>query len=46
MSENGLGLNRPRSDLDGMEDDVMWAEQYAKSDTGPDEEDDDMYDDK
>jgi len=32
-------------DLDGMEDDVSWAEQYDKSDTDSDEEGDDMYDD-
>jgi len=29
VGENGLGLN----DLDGMEDDVLWPEQYDKSDT-------------
>jgi hypothetical protein len=28
-----------------MEDDVLWAEQYDKSDTDSDEEGDDMHDD-
>ena len=28
-----------------MEDDVLWAEQYNKSDTDSKEEGDDMYDD-
>jgi len=30
--------------LDGTEDDVLWAEQYDKSDTNSEEEGDDMYD--
>jgi len=30
--------------LDGMEDEVLWAEQYDKSDTDSDEEGDYMYD--
>jgi len=33
------------NDLDGMEDDVLWAEQHDKSDTDSDEEGDEMYDD-
>jgi len=33
------------NDLDGIEDDVLWAVQYDKSDTDSDEEGDDMYDD-
>jgi len=48
--ENGMGLNRPaiitklfkkssiRNNLDGTEDELLWAEQYDKSD----EEGDDM----
>ena len=28
-----------------MEDDILWDEQYNKSDTDSDEEGDDMYDD-
>ena len=54
--ENGLGLNLPAIvtksfkkcsisyDLDGPEDDVLWAEQYDKSDTDSDEKGDVMYD--
>ena len=33
------------NDLDGTEDDELWAEQYDKSDTDTDEEGDEMYDD-
>jgi len=33
------------NDLDGMEDGVLWGEQYDKSDTDSNEEGDDMYDD-
>ena len=33
------------NDLDGMEDEVLWAEQYDKSDTDSDKEGGDMYDD-
>ncbi|KAK2146628.1 hypothetical protein LSH36_594g03053 [Paralvinella palmiformis] len=33
------------NDLDGAEDDVLWAEQYDKSDTDSDEESNDMYND-
>ena len=32
------------NDLDGTEDDVLWAEQYDRSDTDSKEEGDDMYD--
>jgi len=32
------------NDLDGMEDDVLWAKQYEKSDTDSEEDGDDMYD--
>ena len=51
IGKNSLGLNRPRlhyqsfkkcfisNDLDGTEDDVLWTEQYDKSDT------DNMYND-
>jgi len=31
------------NDLGGMEDDVLWDEQYDKSDTDSEEESDDMY---
>ena len=33
------------NDLDGMEDDVLWAEQHDKSNTDSDEGGDEMYDD-
>jgi len=33
------------NDLDGMEDDVLWDEQYDKSDTDSAKEGDEMYDD-
>ena len=57
MGENGLELIDPTiitksfkkcsisKDLDVTEDDVLWAEQYDKSDTDSDEEGDNMYDD-
>jgi len=45
VGENGLGLNRPISnDLDGMEYNVLWAEQYDKSDTDSKEEGENVYD--
>jgi len=34
------------NDLDDMEDEILWAEQYGKSNTDSDEEGDNMYDDK
>ena len=40
--------NRSRnalSDLDGTEDDVLWAEQHDKSNTDSDKEGNDIYDD-
>ncbi|KAK2156474.1 hypothetical protein LSH36_212g00023 [Paralvinella palmiformis] len=53
LEERAQELDRKRStnissvsdDLDGTEDDVMWAEQYDKSNTDSDEEGNDMYDD-
>ena len=33
------------NDLDNTEDDVLWAEQYDKSDTDSNKEGDNMYDD-
>ena len=57
VDEDSLGFYRPHhhyqiiqevlisNDLDGMEDDVLWAEQHDKSDTDLDEQGDDKYDD-
>ncbi|KAK2146612.1 hypothetical protein LSH36_594g01017 [Paralvinella palmiformis] len=42
LNRDGKNIKDP-NDLDGKEDDVLWAEQYDKSDTDFDEEGDDIY---